>query len=74
MSADKRPKKGRLPALHCGGWLGSSLFVMAFAVIVMAVASVGNSVKIERLRAEVAELRATVAAMQNMPQQSPRRH
>lgn len=64
------PDTRRLNGVVSTRWLGWFFFFTALGTLAMAVASVGNSLRMERLRAEVEELRAAVAAMQNMQPRS----
>ena len=67
MSITKKGEPARCAV--ASGW-APFFFFTALGTLAMAAASVGNSLALQRLRAEVVELRATVAAMQNTPPQS----
>ena len=73
----KTEKAHSARCLYRSGW-APFFFVTALGTLAMAVASVGNSVRIREawaevraLRAEVEELQATVASMQNTPPKLP---
>ena len=66
-------KPQRLTGLGSRAWLGRFFFT-ALGVIAVAVASVGNSMAMQRLWAEVAGLQLELSAMQKTRQLSPPPH
>ena len=66
----KTEKAQSARCLYRSGW-APFFFFTALGTLALAAASVGNSLALQRLRAEVAELRAMVAATQNTPPLSP---